>query len=73
LSQLDHDHDGHAGGSEPYDPPALTGKNKAELLAIAEAEGVAIVEGTTNAQIVEAIEAKRAEGDASGEDEAPAA
>jgi len=51
------------GDSAPQDPPALTGKNKADLLAIAEAEGVTVADGATNAQIVEAIEAKRAEGD----------
>ncbi len=40
-------------------PPALTGKNKAELLEIAADEGVSTEEGATNAEIVEAIEAKR--------------
>ena len=70
LPQLDHDNDGAPGGSEPHDPPALTGKNKAALLAIAEAEGVATEEGATNPQIVAAIEAART-GDA--EDEAPPA
>lgn len=59
LPQLDHDHDGAPGGSEPHDPPALTGKNKVALLAIADAEGVAIEDGATNAQIVAAIEAGR--------------
>ncbi|MBB4859636.1 hypothetical protein HNO88_002965 [Novosphingobium chloroacetimidivorans] len=68
IGGFDHDGDGTAGGSRPYDPPALTGKNKAELLAIAEAEGVTIEDGATNAAIIEAIEAARA-----GEDEAPAA
>lgn len=63
LSQLDHDGNGEPGGSEPHEPPALTGKNKAELLAIAEAEGVDIAEGATNAQIIEAIEAARAADD----------
>lgn len=65
---LDRDGDGAAGGSKPADPPALTGKNKADLLAIAAAENVAIKDGATNAEIVEAIEAARAD-----EDEAPAA
>lgn len=39
--------------------PSLTGKNKAALLVIAQAEGVAIADDATNAQIVAAIEAKR--------------
>ena len=74
LPQLDHDSSGAAGGSEPHDPPALTGKNKAALLAIAEAEGVAIEDGATNAAIVEAIEAARVlrqaqDGPEEGEDE----
>jgi hypothetical protein len=60
LSQLDHDGDGNPGGSVPHDPPALKGKNKAELLAIAEAEGVAVEEGATNKAIADAIEAHRA-------------
>lgn len=59
LPQLDHDHDGSSGGSLPHDPPALTGKNKAALLAVAEAEGAEIEEGATNAEIVAAIEARR--------------
>lgn len=58
---LDHDHNGEKGGSLSHDPPSLTGKNKAQLLEIAAAEGVAASEDMTNAQIVEAIEAKRAE------------
>jgi hypothetical protein len=70
LSQLDHDDDGEPGGSLPDEPPALSGKNKAELTAIAQAEGVELAEGATNAQIVEAIEAKRAE---TADDGAPAA
>lgn len=40
---------------------ALTGKNKAELLEIAKAEGVEIEEGATNADIVSAIELAREE------------
>lgn len=39
--------------------PSLTGKNKADLLAIAEVEGVAIEDGATNADIVSAIELHR--------------
>lgn len=39
--------------------PSLAGKNKAELLEIAEAEGVEIKDGATNAEIVAANEAKR--------------
>lgn len=58
---LDHDENGDNGGSKPSDPPALTGKNKAELLAIAEAEGVEIEENATNADIVSAIELAREE------------
>lgn len=59
---LDHDGDGHKGGSTADEPPALTGKNKAQLLEIAAAEGVTVADGATNAQIIEAIEAKRAGG-----------
>lgn len=40
-------------------PPALTGKNKAQLLEIAEAEGVTVEDGATNADIVAAIELGR--------------
>lgn len=57
---LDHDNDGTSGGSNPHDPPALKGLNKAQLTAIAEAEGVELEEGATNAQITAAIEAARA-------------
>lgn len=39
---------------------SLKGLNKAKLLAVAADEGVEVAEGATNAQIVEAIEAKRA-------------
>jgi hypothetical protein len=42
-------------------PVSLAGKNKAQLLDIATAEGVDVADDATNAQIVEAIEAKRAE------------
>ncbi|MGF7152619.1 hypothetical protein [Novosphingobium gossypii] len=70
LSKLDPDGDGNPGGSLPQDPPVLTGKNKAELLAIAKDEGVPIADGATNAQIVESIEAARAGG---SEDDAPPA
>jgi len=63
---LDHDHNGGKGGSEPDDPPALSGKTKAELIAIAEGEGVALEDGMTNKAIVEAIEAAR-----TADDEAP--
>lgn len=56
---LDHDHDGEPGGSEPHVPPALTGKNKAELLAIAAEEGVTVEDGAKNADIVAAIELAR--------------
>jgi hypothetical protein len=45
-SQLDHDKDGAPGGSEAHEPPALAGN-------------VTVADGATNAQIVEAIEAKR--------------
>lgn len=78
LPQLDHDHDGSAGGSEPHDPPALTGKNKAALLAIAADEGIILPEGATNKEIVGLIEAVRsgemvaAEGEADDEGGPPA-
>lgn len=73
IPQLDHDGDGEGGGSLPHDPPALTGKNKAALLAIADAEGVAIEDGATNAAIVDAIEAARAEPADEADEEAPPA
>lgn len=57
---LDHDGNGQPGGSMPADPPSLAGKNKAQLLEIAGAEGAKADDGMTNAQIVQAIEAKRA-------------
>lgn len=62
IPQLDHDHDGAPGGSDPDAPPALTGRNKAQLLEIAAAEGVTVAEGATNAEIVAAIEAGREAG-----------
>lgn len=60
LDQLDHDDDGNPGGSNPLDPPALAGKNKAALLAIAADEGVTVADDATNKVITAAIEAKRA-------------
>lgn len=56
---LDRDENGADGGSKPAEPPALTGKNKAELLEIAKAEGVEIEDGATNDDIRAAIELKR--------------
>lgn len=70
LPQLDHDGNGEPGGSEPHEPPALSGKNKADLTAIAKAEGVTLDDGMTNAQIVAAIEEARA---AASDDNAPPA
>ena len=46
-------------GGDDGDKP-LSQMNKAELLATAEAEGVAIEDGATNAAIKQAIEAARA-------------
>lgn len=63
LSPLDHDGDGHPGGSLPKVPPVLIGKNKKQLLAIAEDEGVDVPEGATNSAIIEAIEDARAAAD----------
>ena len=67
---LDHDRNGANGGSLPDAPPALTGKNKDDLLVIAKAEAVAIakdadgkdipIADATNKQIADAIAAKRA-------------
>ena len=62
-SKLDTKEDG-ARDNEPFVPPALTGKNKAELAAIAAAEGVVFEQGATNAQIVDAIEAARVDANA---------
>ncbi|MES2289273.1 MAG: hypothetical protein V4530_05995 [Pseudomonadota bacterium] len=59
VEALDHDGNGKAGGSNPNDRPALAGKNKAELIHIAKDEGVEHADDATNAQIVEAIQAKR--------------
>lgn len=66
LPQLDHDGDGEPGGSEPHEPPSLSGKNKAQLIAIAADEGVEVNESMTNAAITEAIEAAREADDADG-------
>lgn len=44
---------------DPDTLPSLSGKTKAELLAIAAHEGVDVEEGATNADIIAAIEAKR--------------
>lgn len=65
---LDHDNDGHKGGSLPDDPPALSGMKRDELEAQAKAEGVDLeaIKGTGKdgavivADIRNAIEAKRA-------------
>lgn len=51
-----------AGDPEPQDLPALTGKTKAELLDIAAAEGATVEAGSTNADIITAIELKREAG-----------
>lgn len=59
AGSFDRDGDGKPGGSLPHDPPALTGKNKAQLLDIAAAEGVTIEDGATNADIIAAIELAR--------------
>lgn len=64
----DRDGDGIPGGSMPADPPALTGKTKAELLAIAEAEGAGADGAMTKTAIIDAIEARRA-ANAAGEPE----
>lgn len=59
LHPFDRDRDGELGGSLPHDPPSLTGKSKAALLAIAEDEGVQIEDGATNREIRDAIEVAR--------------
>lgn len=56
---LDHDGDGKRGGSLPADPPALTGKTKAELIEIAENEGVDLSKAKNNPDRIAAIEANR--------------
>lgn len=56
---FDHDKDGKAGGSEADAPVSLSGKSKADLLAVAKAEGVTVDETATNDQIRSAIEDKR--------------
>lgn len=68
LPQLDHDGDGEPGGSKPHDPPALSGKTRKELFAIAKAEGVKVDAKWKNDLIVAAIEAARegADDDADG-------
>ncbi|WP_439538688.1 hypothetical protein [Sphingomonas sp.] len=58
-AQLDHDGDGNPGGSKPHNPPGLTGKTKAQLVEIAEAEGVELEDDMTVADIRSAIELKR--------------
>lgn len=47
-------------GEAKKELPGLTNRSKAKLLKIADAEGVAIEEGATNPEIVDAIEAARA-------------
>lgn len=59
VSPPDLDGDGKPGGSLPHDPPALSGKTKAELIAIAEAEGVELEAGARVADIIAAIELAR--------------
>lgn len=59
IDALDHDANGEKGGSLPESPPALTGKNKADLLDIASDEGAAVDEDMTNAELRAAIEANR--------------
>lgn len=59
---LDHDENGEKGGSNPDEPVSLSRKTKAELLEIAEAEGVAdLSDDNTVEEIKAAIEAARAE------------
>lgn len=56
---LDHDDNGEPGGSKPADPPALTGKPKAELIKIAKSEGAEIDDDMTNDDLRSAIELNR--------------
>lgn len=71
---LDHDHNGKAGGSLPADPPALSGKTRKELFAIAKAESVKVDAKWKNDLILAAIEAARAENeDLAGDDSEGAA
>lgn len=44
---------------DPETLPSLSGKTKAELLAIAADEGVTVEPDATNAEIIEAIDEKR--------------
>jgi hypothetical protein len=57
---FDHDGDGQPGGSEPKDPPALSGKTTEELNTIAKDEGVDLSEAKTNKDRRELIEKARA-------------
>lgn len=57
LSQLDHGD--NPGGSEPQTPPALTGLNKAGLVALGQAEGAPISPAMNMAALRAAIEANR--------------
>lgn len=50
---------GERGAEDSAKLPALTGKNKAELLSIAKAEGVEVEEGASNDDIRSAIELHR--------------
>lgn len=59
VDPLDHDGDGRRGGSLPRRPAALSGLRKAELLAVATAEGVAVAPDATMAAIRRAIEVAR--------------
>ena len=59
IGALDHDANGQPGGSLPDSPPALTGKNKSDLLEIGHAEGAQVDEDMTNAELRAAIEAGR--------------
>ena len=59
ISPPDLDGNGNPGGSLPHEPPALSGKTKAELTAIAAAEGVELEAGAKVADIIAAIELVR--------------